>query len=100
MSRDVDLEPSALSLDEVLVEARVMGYFLRQPVIGVEVGKMETIKRLPGLLGETDVVQSMLSLPGVQSVGEGALLKLTVLRRPRQIGETRMDSDLNRACLC
>ena len=39
--------------------------------IGMEKIDILTIKTIPTLLGESDVVKSVLILPGVQSVGEG-----------------------------
>ena len=62
------LEPQAFELDEVQVEA--------DPVVPTGVDQIrltpEEIKRLPALLGETDVFKALHLLPGVQGGLEGA----------------------------
>jgi hypothetical protein len=40
--------------------------------MGVQRLEMKTIKKLPSLLGETDILRTVLSLPGISTVGEGA----------------------------
>jgi len=68
---DIDLEEDVTPLKEVIVEAdrdvRVTGMQM-----GVEKLDIKTMKQMPSALGEVDVLKVMLSLPGVQSVGEGA----------------------------
>lgn len=69
--RTFDLAPAVITTDEVVVSAQKAD----QNVTTVEVGKMnlkiETIKTLPTLFGEADVLKSLQLLPGVQSGGEG-----------------------------
>ncbi|MEG1556567.1 MAG: TonB-dependent receptor, partial [Bacteroidales bacterium] len=66
-----DLETTAILTEEVVVS----GQRADHNVSSVEVGKMgmkiETIKALPALFGEADVLKSIQLLPGVQSGGEG-----------------------------
>ncbi|MCQ2285407.1 MAG: TonB-dependent receptor [Bacteroidales bacterium] len=66
-----DLEPAVITTDEVVVSAQKAD----KNVTAVDVGKMdlkvETIKSLPSLFGEADVLKSVQLLPGVQSGGEG-----------------------------
>ena len=68
---DVGLEPYAQELSEVVLNADAM-----QKVRSIEmsVNKMDTksIKELPAVLGEVDIIKSIQLLPGVTSVGEGA----------------------------
>ena len=68
-SLNVELGELILNLEEVIVRAdRKEG--VRNVQMGLEAFKTETIKELPSLLGEVDVLRSALLLPGVQSVGE------------------------------
>lgn len=66
---DVRLASLILSLEEIVVQAD-----RKESVRGVQMGmeslKTTTIKELPTLLGEVDIVRSALMLPGVQSTGE------------------------------
>ncbi len=68
---DIDVYEEVTPLKEVVVEAdrdiRVMGMQM-----GLEKLDIKTMKQMPSALGEVDVLKVMLSLPGVQSVGEGA----------------------------
>lgn len=66
---DADLGALILDMEEVVVRANRQEH-IRGTQMGLEALKMETIKQLPALLGEVDVVRSALMLPGVQTVGE------------------------------
>lgn len=58
----------------VLDEATIIGYgnsYLGQMHIGMEKIDKITIKSIPSMLGESDIMKSILTLPGVQVVGEG-----------------------------
>lgn len=71
MTRNLDLSAAVITGDEVVVS----GERDDRNIAGADVGrmelKMETIKALPALLGEADVLKSVQLLPGVQSGGEG-----------------------------
>lgn len=58
-----------LDMEEVVVRANRQEH-IRSTQMGMEALKTETIKQLPALLGEVDIVRSALMLPGVQTVGE------------------------------
>lgn len=66
---DIKLGALILNIEEVVVRANK-----KESVLGVQMGiealKTETIKQLPALLGEVDIIRSALLLPGVQTVGE------------------------------
>ena len=68
---DIEIEEDVTPLKEVIVESdrdeRVTGLQM-----GLEKLDIKTMKQMPSALGEVDVLKVMLSLPGVQSVGEGA----------------------------
>lgn len=45
---------------------------LKSASMGITQMSIESIKKMPAIMGEVDVVRSMITLPGVSSVGEGA----------------------------
>lgn len=68
---DIELGSGSETLQEVVIEAEAKD----QNVTSVEMSKvnmkMETIKEIPALMGEVDVIKAIQLLPGVQTVGEG-----------------------------
>lgn len=66
------LQPSATDLAEVLVRAQATDANVSNTRIGVTRLEVKSIERLPTLLGEADVLRSLLLSSGVSSVGEGA----------------------------
>lgn len=69
---NVKLNTEAVNLQEILVRADAPDDNVESAQIGVARLDMQEIKKLPALLGEVDVVNSLLLYPGVSSVGEGA----------------------------
>ena len=69
---DVEVEEDITPLKEVLVQSerdvRVTGMQM-----GAERLDIRTMKQMPLALGETDVMKVVLTLPGVQTVGEGTV---------------------------
>ena len=69
---DIEIEEDITPLKEVVVEsdrdARVTGMQM-----GMEKLDIKTMKQIPLALGETDIMKVVLTLPGVQSVGEGTV---------------------------
>jgi hypothetical protein len=67
---DIEMDEEITPLKEVVIESerdvRVTGMQM-----GMEKLDIRTMKQLPLTLGETDIMKVMLTLPGVQSVGEG-----------------------------
>lgn len=65
------LRAEELSLEEIIVRERAPDQNIR----GLEMGKssvpIETIKNIPALFGEVDLLRSLQLLPGVQTAGEG-----------------------------
>lgn len=59
-------------LDDIVITTRATDENVTNPISGVATFNVESIKKLPNLLGEPDLSRIILSLPGVQSVGEGA----------------------------
>jgi hypothetical protein len=69
-SLDVEMEVKVKMLDDAVIIGHGKGH-LGQMHIGMERIDIITIKSIPTLLGEADVIKSALTLPGVQTVGEG-----------------------------
>jgi len=69
---DIELTKEAVELDEVVVAAEALDENVRSAQMGIERLSTDKIKQLPAFLGEADVVRSLLLLPGVSTVGEGA----------------------------
>lgn len=68
----LELQTEAVNLQEVLVRAEAADNNVESAQIGVARLDVQEIKKLPALLGEVDVVNSLLLYPGVSTVGEGA----------------------------
>lgn len=66
---DIGMSELILNMEEVVVRADRKDN-VESTQIGVVALKVSTIKELPALMGEVDIVRSALMLPGVQSVGE------------------------------
>lgn len=66
------LVEAAEQLDEVVVTEDVEKMDIRTPQMSVNTMSIETIKKIPVILGESDVIKSILLLPGVTNAGEGA----------------------------
>ena len=62
----------AEQLEEVVVTEDIEKMDIRKPQMSVNTMSIETIKKIPVILGEADVIKSILLLPGVTSAGEGA----------------------------
>lgn len=69
---DVELFEGSVKLESVIVTGVAPDQNVRSLDMGVEKLNIETIKKMPSLLGEADVVRSLVLLPGVSTVGEGA----------------------------
>lgn len=68
----VSLEKAEQILDEVVISAEKSDANVNRTIMGVEKMSSKTLKKLPNLMGEADVIRSIMLLPGVSTVGEGA----------------------------
>ncbi len=68
----VSLEVDTKLLDEVTVKTESADRNVKKVEMGVNQLSIRNIKRMPAFMGEVDVVRSLLLLPGVTTVGEGA----------------------------
>ncbi len=67
-----ELSETIEALDEVEVIEDVEKLLIRKPEMSINKLSIATIKQIPVVFGEVDVVKSVLLLPGVTNAGEGA----------------------------
>ncbi|MCS6822363.1 MAG: TonB-dependent receptor [Microscillaceae bacterium] len=70
--KNFELQPDNLTLSEVEVTSEKSDENIRSVEMSVNKLDIKTIKKIPALLGEVDVIRSIQLLPGVSTVGEGA----------------------------
>lgn len=70
--RDFSLLEEAEELEEVVVTDDVERLDIRKPQMSVNTMAVQTIKQIPVVLGEADVIKSLLLLPGVSNAGEAS----------------------------
>jgi hypothetical protein len=68
---DIEMNSMLIPLKETVVSAQKNVIFQRYEV-GVEKVNITSFKLLPTSMGESDIIKSVLLIPGVQSVGEGS----------------------------
>ncbi|WP_109439218.1 MULTISPECIES: TonB-dependent receptor [Aquimarina] len=66
------LTEASEALDEVIITENIEKLDVKTPQMSVNRLSAATIKQIPVVLGEADVIKSILLLPGVTSGGEGA----------------------------
>lgn len=69
---NIRLSKSTVSLDELLITEEASERNVESLTMGVERLEPQSLERGPTFLGEPDIIRSLLQLPGVSSVGEGA----------------------------
>ncbi|TYA57230.1 TonB-dependent receptor [Formosa maritima] len=72
LTRDFSLEESVESLNEVVIKKNVERLNIRKPQMSLNTLTSSTIKQIPVVLGEADVIRAITLLPGVTNAGEGA----------------------------
>lgn len=70
--KNISLVESAESLDEVVIKNNVEKLNIRQPQMSMNTLSANTIKQIPVIFGEADVIKTITLLPGVTTAGEGA----------------------------
>jgi hypothetical protein len=70
--KNVTLFESTQLLDVVILETDIEKTNIRTPQMSATTLKANTIKRIPVVLGEADVIKAITLLPGVTNAGEGA----------------------------
>lgn len=71
-SLDINLLSEDVSLQEVVVKADRPNANVEKLEMSTTTVNIAQIKQMPQLLGEVDIIRSLLLLPGVTTVGEGA----------------------------
>lgn len=72
-TKNIELSENTESLNEIVIEAGTEKQInIKKPEMSVNKLSIKTIKDLPVVLGEVDVIKALLQLPGVTSAGEGA----------------------------
>jgi RecA/RadA recombinase len=66
------LSESSESLDEVVITENVEKLNIKKPQMSVNSLSIGTIKQIPVVLGEVDIIKSLTLLPGVTNAGEGS----------------------------
>ncbi|MEM9363261.1 MAG: TonB-dependent receptor [Bacteroidota bacterium] len=69
---DFNLVEEMSQLDEVVVTEDVEKLDIKKPQISVNSLSSQTIKQIPVVLGEADVIKSLVLLPGVTNAGEAS----------------------------
>ncbi|GLB52912.1 collagen-binding protein [Neptunitalea chrysea] len=73
MKLSFEITEESMALDEVVVTAEeTEATDIRTPQMSVATLKTETIKKIPVVLGEVDIIKSIQLLPGVSNGGEGS----------------------------
>ena len=71
-SKNFNLKEASESLNEIVIESDIEKLNLKTPQMSVNNLTSSTIKQIPVVLGEADIIKSLILLPGVTSAGEGA----------------------------
>ncbi|WP_452232653.1 TonB-dependent receptor [Lacinutrix sp. MEBiC02595] len=72
ISKNYSLVETTQNLDEVVIKENVERLNIKKPQMSVNALSSSTIKQIPAILGEPDVIKAITMLPGVTTAGEGA----------------------------
>ena len=70
---DIELDEDGVSIEEIVVSAKEKDNNIQSTEMGTIGLQMETVKKLPALMGEVDIMKTLQLLPGVKSAGEGGV---------------------------
>lgn len=68
---NINMNSEVMSLKDVVVSAQIVSN-VRSTQLGVQKLDIKTMKQVPVVFGETDVLRVMMMMPGVKSVGEAS----------------------------
>jgi CarboxypepD_reg-like domain/TonB dependent receptor/TonB-dependent Receptor Plug Domain len=71
VKKNFSLKESNQELNEVVITKNIYRNNIKKPEMSVNKLSVNTIKQMPAILGETDLIKSILTLPGVTNAGEG-----------------------------
>ncbi|UKJ06751.1 TonB-dependent receptor [Solitalea lacus] len=69
---NISLESEEKQMDEVTVSAAGVKKNVTSMEMGINKLEMRSMKKMPALMGEVDIVRSIQLLPGISTVGEGS----------------------------
>jgi hypothetical protein len=69
---NIEMALKQQQLKEVVIESTRKDANVRKIEMGVSRMDMETVKKIPAIMGETDLIKALQLLPGVQFVSEGS----------------------------
>lgn len=69
---DLALKEQGEELDAIVITADVEKMSTKSPQMSVNALSIETIRKVPVVLGETDLIKALTLLPGVSNAGEGS----------------------------
>ncbi|WP_288983630.1 TonB-dependent receptor [uncultured Flavobacterium sp.] len=69
--QNISLSESTQQLDEIVITDNPYKTNIRKPEMSVNKIAISTIKQMPVVLGEVDILKSITTLPGVTNAGEG-----------------------------
>ncbi len=72
ISQTFSLENESREIGDVVVKAQRTDENITRTEMGVERIKMQTMRQIPALMGEVDVIKAIQLLPGVQATAEGS----------------------------
>ena len=72
ISKNFTLTEALEVLDEIVIETDIETIDIKTPQMSVNSLTASTIKQIPVVLGEVDLIKSITLLPGVTTAGEGA----------------------------
>lgn len=70
--KNYSLSTDSKELEEIVISENVKRADIKRPEMSVNRLTAEEIKKMPVVMGEVDVLKSLLTLPGVTNAGEGA----------------------------
>lgn len=71
IKKNISLKESNQELKEVVITENAYRTNIKKPEMSVNKLAISTIKQMPVLMGEVDIIKSLLFLPGVTNAGEG-----------------------------
>ncbi|MEO1516088.1 MAG: TonB-dependent receptor [Bacteroidota bacterium] len=71
ITKDIELGSASIQMEEVVVKAEKEDQHIEEVGMSQVTLNIQSIKKMPALLGEVDVIKAIQLLPGVQTVGEG-----------------------------
>ena len=71
IKKNIELNETGQQLEEVIINTEKTTVNIRKPEMSVNRFSTATIKKIPVVLGEVDIIRALLTLPGVTNAGEG-----------------------------